>query len=390
MKRFFDLPLNQINMNSGTQSSYPICVRDFIAEHKEKFRVNPTLGHFDFVPAIWEAQKKLAQFFKMEPDDMFICHNVTEALNHFVLGIDKTLLNRIITTDLEYGATINICQYRSERENIPLVKTSLEDYLQDGFVDYDAYFNNLEKILKKNDLYVVSHIMTSNGDILPLDKIGQICKRKGVRVVVDGAHAPGAMTLDFREYQNIDFYGGNLHKWMMGPSGTGFGWINPKSKDIVQSLTAGWPTYENAFHLDAFRGKGTAKKFYLKGTFDFANFMSLHELLNFWSDIGEKNIYSTRLVLREKLVKKITSEMSWKLLSKNWKTSPLLAFQTPEHISKQGWDFMLNLWQEHSIIVSTPKYFGKHIIRLSPNIYNDESDIENTIKALKAADNRSS
>ena len=79
MKRFFDLPPDQINMNSGTQSSYPISVRDFIAEHKEKFRVNPTLGHFDFVPAIWEAQKKLAQFFKMEPDDMFICHNVTEA-----------------------------------------------------------------------------------------------------------------------------------------------------------------------------------------------------------------------------------------------------------------------------------------------------------------------
>ena len=82
--------------------------------------------------------------------------------------------------------------------------------------------------------------MTSNGDILPLDKIGEICKRKGARVVVDGAHAPGAMTLDFRECQNIDFYGGNLHKWMMGPSGTGFGWINPNSKDIIQPLTAGW------------------------------------------------------------------------------------------------------------------------------------------------------
>ena len=118
--------------------------------------------------------------------------------------------------------------------------------------------------------------------------------------------------------------------------------------------------------------------------------MSLHELLKFWSEIGEENIYSTRLVLREKLVKGITSEIGWKLLSKNWKTSPLLAFQTPEHISKQGWDFMVNLWQEHSIIVSTPKHFGKHVIRLSPNIYNDERDIENTLKALKTADNRSS
>lgn len=387
MKEFFDLPSDQINMNSGTQNSYPVSVRDFIFEHKEKYRANPTLGHFEFVPAIWEAQTKMAEFFNLDPNDFFFCHNVTEALNHFILGLEKSQLNRIVTTDLEYGATVNICQYRSENEGIPLIHTSFEDHLQDGFVNYDTYFKNLEETLEENDLYVVSHIMTSNGDILPLDKIGEICKAKGARVAVDGAHAPGAMKLGFNQYQNIDFYGGNLHKWMMGPAGTGFGWINPKSKDYVQCLTAGWPTYENAFHLDAFKGTGTAKKFYLKGTFDFANFMGLNELLNFWNTIGEENIYSTRLGLREKLEKGITSEIGWKVLSKDWKNSPLLTFETPESISQQGWDFMVNLWHEHEIIVSTPKHFGKHVLRLSPNIYNDDSDIEKTIKALKAANN---
>jgi isopenicillin-N epimerase len=387
MKSFFDLPRDQINMNSGTQNSYPVSVRDFIFEHKEKYRANPTLGHFEFVPAIWEAQTKMAEFFNFDPNDFFFCHNVTEALNHFILGLEKSQLNRIVTTDLEYGATVNICQYRSENEGIPLVHTSFEDHIQDGFVDYNAYFKNLEETLEKYDLYVVSHIMTSNGDILPLDKIGEICKAKGARVAVDGAHAPGAMKLDFNQYQNIDFYGGNLHKWMMGPAGTGFGWINPKSKDYVQCLTAGWPTYENAFHLDAFKGTGTAKKFYLKGTFDFANYMGLNELLNFWNTIGEEKIYSTRLGLREKLEKGITSEIDWKVLSKDWKTSPLLTFETPETISQQGWDFMVNLWHEHGIIVSTPKHFGKHVLRLSPNIYNDDSDVEKTIKALKAANN---
>ncbi len=387
MKNLFKLPSDQINMNSGTQNSYPLSVRDFIFEHKEKYRANPTLGHFEFVPAIWNVQERMGEFFNLDPNDFFFCHNVTEALNHFILGLEKKSLNRIITTDLEYGATVNICQYRCESENIPLIETSFEKHLKDGFVDYDSYFTELESELQQNDLYVVSHIMTSNGDILPLDKIGEICKRKGARVAVDGAHAPGAMKLDFSTYKNIDFYGGNLHKWMMGPAGTGFGWINPKSKDLLSCLTAGWPTYDNAFHLDAFKGKGTAKKFYLKGTFDFANFMGLGELLNFWSEIGEEKIYSTRLELRKQLQEQMNNQLGWNVLSKDWEVSPLITFETPEKISKKGWDFMVNLWHEHGIIVSTPKHFGKHVLRLSPNIYNDESDIKRTVAALKSADN---
>jgi len=387
MKSFFDLPSKQINMNSGTQNSYPLSVRDYIFEHKEKYRANPTLGHFEFVPAIWEAQTGMAKFFNLDPNDFFFCHNVTEALNHFILGFEKKSLNRIVSTDLEYGATLNICQYRCENEDIPFVETSFEKYLENNFVNYDKYFEDLESILQKDDLYVVSHIMTSNGDILPLETIGEICERKGARVAVDGAHAPGAMKLDFSKYKNIDFYGGNLHKWMMGPAGTGFGWINPRSKDLVKSLTAGWPTYENAFHLDAFKGTGTAKKFYLKGTFDFANFMGLNELLNFWNTLGEDKIYSTRLELRSQLDHLMQESLGWKNLSKDWKVCPLITYETPKHISEKGWDFMVNLWHEHGIIVSTPKHFGKHVIRLSPNIYNNSEDIEKTVKALKAIDN---
>ncbi|TNF27872.1 MAG: aminotransferase class V-fold PLP-dependent enzyme [Deltaproteobacteria bacterium] len=385
MKNFFQLPTDQINMNSGTQNSYPVSVRDFIFEHKEKYRANPTLGHFDFVPAIWKAQKQMAAFFNLDPNDFFFCHNVTEALNHFILGLDKKILKRIVTTDLEYGATVNICQYRSENEAIPLIETSFEKYLEDGFINYEKYFEELESTLQKDDLYVVSHIMTSNGDILPLKKIGDICKRKGARVAVDGAHAPGAIKLDFSEFSNIDFYGGNLHKWMMGPAGTGFGWINPKSKDYVKCLTAGWPTYDNAFHLEGHIGSGTSKQFYLKGTFDFANFMGIGELLNFWDEIGEEKIYQTRFQLRKLLLEKMNNTLGWKLLSPHWETSPLITFETPEKISQMGWDFMVNLWNEHGIIVSTPKHFGKHVLRLSPNIYNDESDIEKTVAALKAA-----
>lgn len=375
-------------MNSGTQSSYPTQVRDFIFEHKEKYRVSPTRGHFEFVPSIWKAQKSMADFFNLDPNDFFFCHNVTEALNHFILGLESNSLKRIITTDLEYGATLNICRFRSEKDGVPLNTIKLENLIDENLiVDYEKFKDELRTNLKSGDLLVLSHIMTSNGDILPIAEISKICHEKGALIAVDGAHAPGAFKNDFSKFKDLDFYGGNLHKWMMGPPGTGFGWINKKSASKVSSQLAGWPTYDNAFHLEEFKGQGTAKEFYLKGTFDFSNFMSLNSLMDFWNTVGEEKIYTARRELRSQLNDLMSTELGWKLISNDWKTCPLISYETPKKISEMGWDYMVNLWHEHNLIVSTPKFFGKHILRLSPNIYNNSEQIVKTVEKLKLTNN---
>jgi len=58
--------------------------------------------------------------------------------------------------------------------------------------------------------------------VLPARELCQLARRRGVLTVVDGAHAPAMVPVDI-DSLGCDFYGGNCHKWLLAPIGSGFG-----------------------------------------------------------------------------------------------------------------------------------------------------------------------
>lgn len=62
-------------------------------------------------------------------------------------------------------------------------------------------------------LAIFDHIPSVHPIIMPVDKIISICHIKGVEVLIDGAHALGAIPLEIGSL-GADYYVMNCHKWL--------------------------------------------------------------------------------------------------------------------------------------------------------------------------------
>ncbi|MCX7977864.1 MAG: aminotransferase class V-fold PLP-dependent enzyme, partial [Bdellovibrionaceae bacterium] len=127
---------------------------------------------------------------------------------------------------------------------------------------------------------------------VPIALLGKHTRRRGVLLAVDGAHGPGAFHLDFSELEDVDFYGGNLHKWMMGPKGTGFGWLPKRHRDKLRPVMAGWTTFETPIPFQGFGGGDRhCARMLMAYCLDFANFFALSDLIDWWRAQGPERIF---------------------------------------------------------------------------------------------------
>src|SRR5206468_3288163 len=82
-------------------------------------------------------------------------------------------------------------------------------------------------ITPRTRMLVVDHITSGSALVLPIVEIAARCRARGVSTLIDGAHAPGALSLDLPAL-GVDFYTGNLHKWAMAPRSCGILWAAPE------------------------------------------------------------------------------------------------------------------------------------------------------------------
>ncbi len=386
-REFFDINPDIIYLNSGTLAICPRAVKQSMRITRDEYEKNPAQSLFDTWAKMWTVQQDLAKFLNADPQDLWLRTNVTVAMNDFIMGVELPEKSEILISDLEYGAITNICKYRAEKSQLSLRTFHLPGKPEEfKNISEESLVETVAKALgPKTSLLMLSHVTTGSGLKLPIDKIAKICHEKNIIFAVDGAHAPGAMKIDFSN-MNCDFYGSNLHKWMMGPKGTGFGWVNKRVKDKLHLSHAGWTTYEIPIPFRGFANQDPwSAKWMISSSHDFTPFFAIQSIIKFWDAVGENEILKRQKQLGRFMIESFQQNLNWKCLSDlpDNLSGPLYAFQLPAHLEKMNFELMNLLRTEYHLQIGVANIQGTWHLRMAPQCYNTEDEITKAIKILK-------
>ena len=229
-------------LNTGSFGPLPRPVFDRATELRLRLAAGPT----DFFvrqmpPLLWEARGRAAAFLGCRPERLVFTANVSAAINLVASGLRLASPGEILMTDHEYGAMVWCWQRVGQRQALGVRTFRLPTMTDDPGEIVDAI---VKAITPRTRLLFFSHVLSPTGLVLPAKELCAEARRRGVLTVVDGAHAPAMIPLDVNDV-GADFYTGNLHKWLLAPSGAGFLVVGPGNEDRLQPLHVSW-----GYHAD--------------------------------------------------------------------------------------------------------------------------------------------
>lgn len=180
-----------------------------------------------------KSRKKVASFFNAIPSEISFTSGGTEADNMILKSCVQDLeVEHIITSSIEHHAVLHTVEELAQHQK---VKFSVVNLHKNGDVD----LQHLEELLIENHGKTLVSLMHANneiGNILPLGRVGELCKKYHALFHSDTVQTMGHYYLDFEKLK-VDFATCSAHKFH-GPKGVGFMYANKKLK-LKPMITGG-------------------------------------------------------------------------------------------------------------------------------------------------------
>jgi|TARA_B110000902_G_scaffold228747_1_gene269049 cysteine desulfurase len=221
--------------NAATTSMYAEVIEVMQTSMAENFG-NPSSTHQFGRKAkatVETARKNIAKHFNVSAAEIIFTSSGTEADNLILYNAVLNLgVRRIITSKIEHHAVLHTCDFLKESKKI-----SIEYVNVDVFGNMDAL--HLETLLTASkEKTLVSLMMINNeiGNLLPINKIAELCKKNNALFHSDTVQAIGHYKIDLQATM-VDFIVASAHKFH-GPKGVGFAFFR-KGFGILPMLHGG-------------------------------------------------------------------------------------------------------------------------------------------------------
>ena len=364
----FTLDRTIINLNNGGCCPSPRVVHEAFKRYLDISNQAPVYHMWQILePNIETVRRRLAASFGCSPEEMAITRNASEALQIAQLGIDLKAGDEVVTTNQDYGRMLDTWDQRARREGITVRKISFPvpppsmDDLADRLVS---------AIGPKTKVLHFCHITNLTGQIFPVKKICDAARAKGVKTIVDGAHAYAHFPFKAADL-GCDFYGTSLHKWLLAPIGTGFLYVRQENIEALWGLT---PT-------GAARAKDI-RKFEEIGTHPAANHNAIAEALTFHEGIGAERKAARLRYLRNRWADRLKTTGRFRIHT-NLDPAQSCAIGTVQVLAVPTGKAVQQLWEKWRIIATPIVHAEYEGIRVTPNVYTTLEEIDTFADAME-------
>ncbi|MBX3393234.1 MAG: aminotransferase class V-fold PLP-dependent enzyme [Phycisphaeraceae bacterium] len=209
-------------LNHGSYGSVPAAVHGAQVALRERVERDPVrFFKADLEGLMDESRRALARFLSCRPGDLAPVRNATVGLCTIFANRPWKPGDEVVVTDHEYSSGLHELERIAPRAGIRIVTAHVPFPIDSP----DRAIEAVEgAITSRTRLVVVSHVTSCSSLVFPVGRIADLCRRRGVDVLIDGAHAPGQVPVDIASLDPA-YYVGSLHKWVGAPRGASFVYV---------------------------------------------------------------------------------------------------------------------------------------------------------------------
>nr|WP_241266403.1 aminotransferase class V-fold PLP-dependent enzyme [Streptomyces scabichelini] len=203
------------HLNHGSFGAVPLVAQERQNRLRAEMERSPVVWFPALPQRLAATRVELAAFLRAAPEDLALVPNASAGASAVYAALTPRHGGEIVVTDHGYGA-VTMGAERLARRWGGRVHTARVPLDADEEQAYEAVVAELGEA---TDLVVLDHITSATARRMPVERIGAEARRRGIPLLVDGAHAPGLIAAPLAGV-TCDFWVGNLHKWGCAPRGT--------------------------------------------------------------------------------------------------------------------------------------------------------------------------
>lgn len=202
--------------NAATTYPKPPEVKRAVMSAVEKYGGNAGRGGHELAmrtsQAVFEAREAAAEFFGAETENVVFTLNCTHALNMAIQGV-LCGGGHLIISGMEHNSSARPAAKLALEKKISLSIAEIYD-------DDDKTVRSFESLICRDTKAIVCTIASNvTGQILPYKRIAELCRKRNICFIADGAQACGILDIKMSDGINILCTAG--HKGLYGITGTG-------------------------------------------------------------------------------------------------------------------------------------------------------------------------